>query len=230
MLTPMADQHAERQIPWLPDERFELALHARQGVLTNPAGGPDVLTLTTLRAIRRGGRSGRHTTSVISLSALSGVEVVDFARAPERLTQGLVVLGIGLVVAWISWIIFATALITLVLGGVPILVGVYLLAGYAFPDDDGELILHSPGLSIRQPLLTPDARGDAYLVAHRVFELAAAMSRPPPAPSSTAEVTQAAPMNEPAAPTPSPPADATQAPPTAREPSPESWVYRAHGD
>lgn len=209
MLAPMADQHVERQIPWLPDERFELALHSQQGVLTNPTAGPDVLTLTTLRAIRRGGRSGRHTTTVISLRALSGVEVVDFARAPERLTQGLVVLGIGLIVAWISWIIFATALITLLVGGVPILVGVYLLAGYAFPDDDGELVLHSPGFSIHQPLLTPDARGDAYLVAHRVFELAASLSGPAPTPSSAPDV--------------------AQAPPVEREPSPEAWVYRAQG-
>lgn len=215
----MADQRVERQVPWLPNERFELALDPKQGALTRPTGTADVLTITSLRAIRMGGRTGRRTTSVMTLSSITGVEVVDFERPAERLTQGLAVLGIGLIIAWITWMVFATALITLLLGGVPVLVGVYLLAGYAFPDDDGELVLHAPGQSIRQPLLTPDARGDAYLVAHRVFELAAA--GPDAAPSADAAPT--ATPDEPPAPVP-------EVPRLTPQPAPESWVYRSQQD
>ena len=45
MLARMADQTAERQVTWLPNERFEIALDARLGALTRPGGGTDSLTV-----------------------------------------------------------------------------------------------------------------------------------------------------------------------------------------
>ena len=189
MLAWMADQTAERQVTWLPNERFEIALDARLGALTRPGGSANTLTVTSQRAIRVDTRSGRRRTLLLPLSRITAIEVVDVSRPSERLTQGLIVLGAGFVLVWISWVVFATALVSLLVGGIPVLVGVYVLAGYAFPDGEGELVLHASGLTLRQPVLSADARRDAYVVAHRIAELAAGAG---PAEPDAAAVPEAA--------------------------------------
>ena len=221
----MVNQSTDRQVSWLPNERFEISLDARQGALTSPGGGPDTLTVTNQRAIRVGTRLGRRRTMLVPLAGLSGIEVVDVSRPQERLTQGLIVFGAGFILVWISWVVFATALISLLVGGIPVLVGVYVLAGYAFPEGEGELVLHSAGFSVHQPLLSADARRDAYLVAQRISELTARE------PESGIELAS---MPEAAAPT--PPTPETSVPqvgdgPATGERTPEppqdGWSYRS---
>ncbi len=225
MLARMADQNTERQVSWLPNERFEISLDAHLGALTSPGGGADTLTVTSQRAIRVGTRSGRRRTVLVPLSGLSGIEVVDVSRPQERLTQGLIVLGAGFVLVWISWVVFATALISLLVGGIPVLVGVYVLAGYAFPDGEGELILYSGAFSLRQPLMSADARRDAYLVARRISELAATVSG---LGSEGAPPTEAA-VPEPPLPELSVPHPSRDEAPSEGTPEPpqDGWTYRS---
>ena len=199
-LTRLADDSPERQIPWLPGERFELALHARNGAITGSAVGRDILTITTHRAIQLGADGGKRITSLVPLDRITGIEVVDVARPSQRLSQGLVALGIGIALGWVSWAVAGVALISLVVGGLPLLVAVYMLSSYAFPDDDGELVLHAGGHALRQPLLTSESRRDAYLVAHRVYELIA--TRPPSKPEDSNPVPAVAQVAEQPAPQP----------------------------
>ena len=183
MLARMVNQSAGHQVSWLPNERFEVSLDARKGALTSPGGGPGTLTITNQRAILVRTSMSRRRTMLVPLAGLSGIEVVDVSRPQERLTQGLIVFGVGFILAWISWMVFATALISFLVGGVPVLVGVYALAGYAFPEGESELVLHSVGFSVHQPLLSTDARRDAHLVAQRISELTAREPAPTPEPS-----------------------------------------------
>ena len=171
-----ADNSAEQQIPWLPAERFEIALDAEIGASSAPppTAGRDVLVVTNHRAIKTGESAGTRTTSLLPLAGMTGIEVVDISRSPERLTQGLIALAVGIALGAASWIVAEVPLISLIIGGLPLLAAVYLLAGYAFPDAEGELVLHSGGQSVRLPLRTQDSRRDAYLVAHRLYELLAA--------------------------------------------------------
>ena len=182
-----SEARAEWELSLLPGERVELTLDARRGLLTAPGIETNSLTVTTHRVIKHGIQPGRHTTSLVPLERVAAVEISDVARSPERLTQGLVVLGVGIVLGAVAWVIFAVTLISLLVGGIPVLVGVYILAGYAFPESDGELVLHAAGYSLHQSLLTKDARRDAYLVAHRISELASATALPqavaPPTPA-----------------------------------------------
>jgi hypothetical protein len=85
-------------------------------------------------------------------------------------------------------------------GGVPTLLGVFLLSGYLFPDEDGALLLHTSGHAVRQPLRTAEARRDAYLVAHRIYELIADATPSAPAPAA-ATADAPAPTTTPTAPT-----------------------------
>ena len=173
-----ADDSADQQVPWLPAERFEIALDAEIGASSAPppTAGRDLLVVTNHRAIKTGESGGARTTSLLPLTGMTGIEVVDISRSPDRLTQGLLALAVGIVLGWVSWIVAGVPLISLIIGGLPLLAAVYLLSGYAFPDAEGELVLHSGGQSVRLPLRTKDSRRDAYLVAHRLYELLTAAS------------------------------------------------------
>ena len=166
-----AQESPERQIPWLPEERFELALDSHQGSIKSSAAGNDTLTVTTLRVIRVGRQGGVRTTAILPLDRLTAVEVSDVERDNARLVKGLVALAIGVALGWITWAILAVTLISLLVGGLLILTAVFLLSGYVFPDEKGALMLYANGYMLRQPLLTSQSRRDAYLVAHRLYEL-----------------------------------------------------------
>jgi len=171
--TRIAEDSGQQQVPWLPGERLELALDARKGIVAS-AGGSDVLTVTNHRAIKVGRQAGKRTTMLVPLDQLTGIEVIDAFRPPERLLQGLFWLGIGVVLGWLSWwVVPGNMLPPLIVGGIPVLASVYMLAGYAFPDSEGELVLYAGGISVHQPLLSRDARNDANLVGQRLYELMA---------------------------------------------------------
>ncbi len=167
---------AERPLPWLPDEQFELALDAQRGALAQPGDGGELLTLTTHRAIRLGRQAGKRTTAALLLDRLTAVEITDVGRSARRMAQGLLVLGASLVLGAVIWVVLDVFLFALLVAGVPGLIGIYILAGYAFPDDRGELALHAGAYALRLPLLSEAARRGSYLLAQRVFELMALAS------------------------------------------------------
>ena len=167
-------------MPWLAGERFDLALDARRGVVTSSTAGENVLTVTTHRAILINSESGKRTTGLLALSKLTGIEVIDVYRASERLPQGLLLLAVGAILGWVSWVVIGVALVSLLVGGVPVLVSIYILTGFALPDQEGAIVLHAGNYAMRLPLRTPDARRDAYLVAHRLYELASVGAVPEP--------------------------------------------------
>jgi hypothetical protein len=156
---------------WLPGELFELGFDPRLGVVDPPPGGTPALIVTSHRAIWMGQQAGKRTISLIPLDRVSAVEVIDVVRPGARLAQGVLFLGIGVLLGLLSWVVLEVFLLVLIAGGLPTLVGVYMLAGYAFPDEPGELLVHSTGHTLRVHLLSAVARHDAYTVAHRMLEL-----------------------------------------------------------
>ena len=170
-MSRLPDDGPYGQVPWLPDERFDMALDAHRGVVTSPTEGENVLTITTHRAILLTQAAGKRTTGLLPLAKLTGVEVIDVSRAGERLPKGLLLFALGALLGWLSWVVVGVLVVSLVVGGLPILASVYMLTGYAFPDQEGALVLHTAGYVLSQPLRSADARRDAYLVAHRLYEL-----------------------------------------------------------
>ena len=185
------DDRPHDQVTLLPGERFEVALDAQRGVVDSSAVGENLLTVTTHRAILLSSEPGKRTTVLLPLSKLTGVEVVDVYRATERLPQGLLLLAAGALAGWLSWIVVGVVLISLLVGGLPVLAAIYVLTGYALPDQDGALVLHAGDFSLRQVLRSVDARRDAHLVAQRVYELASAAGSEPAAAVPSPEAEQA---------------------------------------
>ncbi|MCH7607022.1 MAG: hypothetical protein IIC94_00415 [Chloroflexi bacterium] len=175
------DDGPHDQVPLLPGERFEVALDAQLGVVGSSATGENILTVTTHRAILLSSEPGKRTTALLPLSKLTGIEVVDVYRATERLPQGLLLLGAGVLFGWLSWTLVSVVLISLLVGGLPVLAAIYILTGWALPDQDGALVLHAGDYSLRHVLRSADARRDAHLVAQRLYELASAAGSEPAA-------------------------------------------------
>lgn len=216
-MSRFAQESAEHQISWLQGERFELALDSNVGAVHSPAKGDNTLTVTTHRIIRLGHAGGAWDTEVVPLNRINEVEVLDVSRDMGKLKNGLLAVVGGALLAWIIWQVFEVMPFVILGGGIPTLFGVFLLSGYLFPDEDGALLLHTSGHALRQPLRTAEARRDAYLVAHRIYELIAnavpgaptsAVATPPvapaPSPPATPYLTETAAV-ETAAPTISPP-------------------------
>ncbi len=177
-------QNSGRQIPWLADEHFEVAIDAASGVLTSPPQRGDALIVTNQRAIKAGSYTGAHTTTLVPLSNLTAVEVLSVSRPSERLGQGMLLLVVGAALGLISWSVIGVPFVSLLLGGLPVLVAVYVLAGWAFPDGEGELRLYAQGHVIVQPLRSSNAKRDSHLVAQRLYELMTGASVPAAAPDS----------------------------------------------
>ena len=171
-MQPDSPHNVAGRVPWLPGEEFRFALDAKEGLLTE-ADASASLTVTSHRVITVDRRSGRRATTIAPLSAVSAVEVTEASRPAERLSQGLIALGAGLLLAWVTWALFSAPLITVVVGGLPILASVYILLDYVFPNARGELTLHAPGVSIRCALQSREAQQDAYVAAHRLLALQA---------------------------------------------------------
>ena len=166
---------------WLPGERAEVVLDAKAGALASPRAHADSLIVTNHRAVKVGVSQGSRTTTLLPLANISSVEIFDVARSPERLIQGVGLLLVGVMIGGATWLALNFPLLSVVAGGVPILISVYVLAGWAFPDDEGELRLYSSGHMMTQRLGTAAARRDAYGAAYRIYELmAASVARPAP--------------------------------------------------
>jgi hypothetical protein len=170
-LNRLVDDSSERQIHWLPGERIELALDSRAGTVASPVMGRDILTITTRRAIRLAEVGGMRTTEIVRLDSVLHIEIKDVSRDLGRLVNGLVALAIGIVFGWVAQALLAVTLISLLVGGIPILGAIFMISRYLLPDEEGALILYTAGSILRHPLLSVESRRDAYLLAHRVYEL-----------------------------------------------------------
>ena len=156
------------------EERAEVVLDAKAGALASPRAQSDSLIVTNHRAVKVGVSQGSRTVTLLPLANISSVEIFDVARSSERLIQGVGLLLVGVMIGGTTWLALNFPLLSVVAGGVPILISVYVLAGWAFPDDEGELRLYSSGHVMTQRLGTAAARRDAYGAAYRIYELMAA--------------------------------------------------------
>ncbi len=159
------------RVPLLPGESIEMVFDARNGLLSESDPRGEALVVTNERVLRDGVAEGARVVSMFPLSDLAAVEVSDSGRSLERLGQGIVLAAVGLVLGGLSWFILEIQVLSVVLGGLPILAGIYMLTGWAFPDTEGALHLYAPGHAIALPLRSATAREGVYAAMRRIYEL-----------------------------------------------------------
>lgn len=169
MMNDSAD--AVTQVPLLPGESVQMVFDSSDGFVSESAPRRDALVVTNERVVRDGVADGARVVSMFPLGALAAVEVSDNARSLERLGQGIVLAAVGLILGAVSWFVLEIQVLSVILGGLPILAGIYMLTGWAFPDRDGVLQLYAPGHAIVLPLRTNAARESVYAAMQRIYEL-----------------------------------------------------------
>ena len=185
-------------------ETVEVVFDARGGLVAEPTPGTDALVVTNERVVRDGVADGSRVVSMFPLRELAAMEVADNGRSMDRLGQGIVLVAAGLILGGLSWFILEIQVLSVILGGLPILAGIYMLTGWAFPDSEGALQLYAPGHAIALPLRSVEARESVYTAMQRIYELrwgaqaASVMETPPPIPTAPVEP-EAAPAAEPEA-------------------------------
>ena len=160
-----------KRVRLLPGEEFQIALEPHGGVFFQPQDLPEVLLLTDLRVIHRGVREGQRFLTIAPLSQVTSLDLRDRQRLPGRLLMGGLLMGIGILVAAVTWTILEAEVLALVIGGIPTVVGIYFLMAFLFSADEGSLSFFTPGHSINFPLRSHRAGEEAYLVVERFWEL-----------------------------------------------------------
>ena len=162
---------AAPQVPLMQGETVEVVFDAQGGLVAEPDPRTDALVVTNERVVRDGVADGARVVSMFPLRELAAMEVADSARSFERLGQGIVLVAAGLIFGGLSWFILEIQVLSVILGGLPILAGIYMLTGWAFPDNEGTLQLYAPGHAIALPLRSAAARESVYTAMQRIYEL-----------------------------------------------------------
>ena len=152
-------------------ETVEVVFDAQGGLVAEPAPRTDALVVTNERVVRDGVADGARVVSMFPLHELAAMEVADNGRSFEKLGQGIVLVAAGLILGGLSWFILEIQVLSVILGGLPILAGIYMLTGWAFPDNAGSLQLYAPGHAIALPLQSAAARESVYAAMQRIYEL-----------------------------------------------------------
>ena len=171
MISSDSSTDAVPRVPLLPGESIEMVFDSRNGLVSesNPRG--EAVVVTSERVVRNGVAEGGRVVSMFPLQDLSAVEISDSGRSFERLAQGITLISVGLVLGGLSWFILEIQVLSVILGGLPILAGIYMLTGWAFPDTEGALNLYAPGHAIALPLRSAVAREGVYAAMRRIYEL-----------------------------------------------------------
>ncbi|MXY59404.1 MAG: hypothetical protein F4Y96_02690 [Chloroflexi bacterium] len=168
--------NAAPQVPLMQGETVEVVFDAQGGLVAEPAPRTDALVVTNERVVRDGVADGARVVSMFPLRELAAMEVADNGRSFEKLGQGIVLVAAGLILGGLSWFILEIQVLSVILGGLPILVGIYMLTGWAFPDNAGSLQLYAPGHAIALPLQSAAARESVYTAMQRIYDGAASLS------------------------------------------------------
>ena len=171
MISSDSSTDAVPRVPLLPGESIEMVFDARNGLVSESDPRGEALVVTSERVVQDGVAEGARVVSMFPLQDLSAVEVSDSGRSFERLAQGITLVAAGLVLGGLSWFILEIQVLSVILGGLPILAGIYMLTGWAFPDTEGALHLYAPGHAIALPLRSPAAREGVYAAMRRIYEL-----------------------------------------------------------
>lgn len=148
-----------------------MVFDSRGGLVSEFAPRGEAVVVTNERVVRDGHAEGGRVVSMFPLQDLAAVEVSDSGRSFERLAQGITLVAVGLILGGLSWFILEIQVLSVILGGLPILAGIYILTGYAFPDSEGSLHLYAPGHAIALPLRSSEAREGVYAAMRRIYEL-----------------------------------------------------------
>ena len=155
----------------LHKENFQLGFDPRNGIVAPVKELANSIVVTPFGVSVSLKTDGAHTSATIPLNSISGIEIREPIRSRRRFYQGISLLLGGLALGFTAWVLLELFLLVLITGGIPIVASIYILTGFAFPDSQDELILHSLGGTFRLPLETDRAKLDSHEFSRHLGEL-----------------------------------------------------------
>ncbi len=154
----------------LPGERLWLTLEGRYGLLEEPPLKDSFIALTSQRLIAFTREDNKQRRVLISLDNVDSVEVVDQTRTAKPLiTGGLMLVG-ALVVAWAAAALRLEGIVPWLIAGILVVLAAVTASTYVVAEETANIIFRTRGTEVSLPLLTSQAKTDAYLLANALFE------------------------------------------------------------
>ena len=171
-----------RDFPLLAGERIEEQFVPYDGLVTDAPMKGELLVLTNQRVISFLHSDGHRETFLAPLEELSGVSVRANTRGLRHLSQGLVLILVGVLAYFIIGYILDGVTIAAALGAAIAFVGVLFIARYFFWEEEGTITFQGGNWELSFPYKSNLAGAMVYKLVNRFFQLKQATNthRPPP--------------------------------------------------
>ena len=164
-------QHSVRGLPLLEGERLEELFVPYDGLVSDTPRKGQLLALTNQRVISFLQSDGNKETFVAPLDELRGVAVKANIRGLKHLSQGLIVMLLGVFAYFIVGYILDGVAIAAAIGAGIIFVGVLFLGRYFLWEEEGTVTFQGGSWELCFPFKSNMASACVYTLVNRFFEL-----------------------------------------------------------
>ena len=143
-------------------ENFQIGFDSNKGMIKNPNDlGCNSTIITNLRLINQESTADCLTITSIPIDKVTSTEIIKVSKSKSKLFRSILLMSAGIIVGSTTWLLLDVIAITLIFGGLPTLVGFYLLTGWAMPDTDNMLRFNASEQSFDQLLHSYAAQSTA---------------------------------------------------------------------
>ncbi len=169
-----------REVRLLENERVWMILESDEGLLADVPPEGDCLVLTNERVVELQQSRGRRRSVFIPLASVASVEVVDTARSPKPLYQGVLTLLGAVVLLWLATAFGVLNVLSWLIIGTIVLLAAVTASGYFAAEGMASMSFRAQDAQAGLPLRTSRARQDAYSMASEFFKAKAGRGANPP--------------------------------------------------
>ena len=166
-----SDQHSVRDFHLLEGEWVEERFVPYDGLVPDTPHKGELLVLTNHRVISFIQSNGRKETTFAPLDEMKGVSVKASTRGLKNLSQGLVMIIIGILAYFSIGYILDSVTIASALGAAIIFVGVLFIVRYFFWEEEGVIIFQGGSWELSFPYKSNMAGACVYNLVNRFFQL-----------------------------------------------------------
>ena len=164
-----AQRNNIRQIPFLEGEKPVKFFSPDAGISEIPASVGDLMTLTTQRLIVFRDINGYTESRIAMLDDIGSVGLRQSNNTTKPLYQGLSFIFLGILAFLILGTISTGTIVTALLSGAIVLLGILVILKYAITKPSGELIIHTSSSEIVFPFHDQDVGLQAHWFVSTLF-------------------------------------------------------------
>ncbi|MCE2462966.1 MAG: hypothetical protein J4F46_03495 [Dehalococcoidia bacterium] len=168
-----SDQHSIRDLRLLEGERVEERFIPHDGLVPDTPRKGELLVLTNHRVITFIQSNGHKEAFFAPLEEMKGVSVKANTRDMKNLSQGLIMIIVGILAYFLIGYALDSVNIASALGGAIVFVGVLFIARYFFweEEEEGTITFQGGSWELSFPYKSNKASASVYNLVNRFFQL-----------------------------------------------------------